>query len=85
MGGTPPPRPILKIFSSLRTRYVNFIRIAPVLRVVSIQVKKTHILVFVSLKSVQIYSSYRVNKKLTQGTGYDGLTLTPPKIDEFVF
>jgi len=53
---------------------------------------KTHILVFVSSKSVKIYSSYRAIKNSVQGTGYrvrrtgyDGLTLTPPKIAKFVF
>ena len=53
---------------------------------------QTHILVFVSSKSVKIYSSYRGNKNCAQGTayrvqgtGYDGLTLTPPKIAKFVF
>ena len=96
---------VWNIFSSIHTFCVNFVKIATLLRVVSIQVKNiglwevplppvgfnpfaklaessstTHILVFVSSKSVKNYSSYREDKIGIQRTGYR-LTMTPPKID----
>ena len=97
---------------SMDTSCVNFIKIAPLLRVVSIQVKiiglwgvplpprpiwpisntslfhqNTHFgFYFIEIGwELLKLSCLQGTKYSVQSTGYGGLTLTPPKIDEFVF